>query len=247
MSDKTKVLISIIVGVCFVCGAIALGIAFYQAKAPTKTVSVVGLAERDFVSDLIVWDFNYKTKDMNQKAAYDQIKKMNETVKAYLVSKGIPESEIQFKRTQCEESYRYEYDANAKRSFDVFQGYEMTQSVRIESKDVEKVENLYNDIAELLDEGINVNTWGPNYYYTKLADLKIEMLADATKDARNRAETITKNAGSHLAGLKVANMGVFQITAPNSSDEDYSWGGAFNTSSKNKRASINMRLTYYVK
>ena len=247
MSDKTKIIISVIVGISFVLGAIALGCYFNKAKGPVKTVSVVGLAERDFVSDLIVWDFNYKTKNMNQKTAYDQIKKMNETVKAYLISKNIPENEIQFQRTQCEESYRYEYDANAKRSFDVFQGYEMTQNVRIESKDVEKVENLYKDIAELLDEGINVNTWGPNYYYTKLADLKIEMLAEATKDARNRAETITKNAGSRIAGLKVANMGVFQITAPNSSDEDYSLGGAFNTSSKNKRASINMRLTYFVK
>ena len=187
MSDKTKIIISVIVGISFVLGAIALGCYFNKAKGPVKTVSVVGLAERDFVSDLIVWDFNYKTKNMNQKAAYDQIKKMNETVKAYLISKNIPENEIQFQRTQCEESYRYEYDANAKRSFDVFQGYEMTQNVRIESKDVELVENLYKDIAELLDEGINVNTWGPNYYYTKLADLKIEMLAEATKDARNRA------------------------------------------------------------
>ena len=81
----------------------------------------------------------------------------------------------------------------------------------------------------------------------ELADLKIEMLANATKDARNRAETIAKNAGASLGGLKTANMGVFQITAPNSSNEDYSWGGTFNTSSKQKRASINMRLTYYVR
>ena len=86
MSDKTKIIISVIVGISFVLGAIVLGCYFNKAKGPVKTVSVVGLAERDFVSDLIVWDFNYKTKDMNQKAAYDQIKKMNETVKAYLLS-----------------------------------------------------------------------------------------------------------------------------------------------------------------
>lgn len=247
MSDKTRIIISIIVGVCFVLGASSLGFYFYKTKAPVRTVSVVGLAEQEFVSDLIVWDFNYKTKDMNQKVAYEQIKKMNETVKKYLISKGLPEKEIQFQRSQCEESYRYEYDREAGRNYSIFQGYEMTQYVRIESKDVEKVENLYKDIAELLDEGINVITTGPNYYYTKLADLKITMLEKATKDARNRAEAITKNAGTKIAGLKVANMGVFQITAPNSSDEDYSWGGTFNTSSKNKCATINMRLTYFVK
>ena len=73
------------------------------------------------------------------------------------------------------------------------------------------------------------------------------MLAKASEDARTRAETIVKNAGGKIKGLQSANMGVFQITAPNSSDEDYSWGGTFNTSSKAKRASINMRLTYLLK
>ena len=81
----------------------------------------------------------------------------------------------------------------------------------------------------------------------KLADLKLQMLAEASQDAKSRAETITKSAGAKLGDLKSANMGVFQITKPNSSEEDYTWGGAFNTSSKEKRASINMRLTYYVK
>ena len=123
----------------------------------------------------------------------------------------------------------------------------LTQSIRIESSDVEKVEKIAREVTELLDQGIQIDGNNVSYYYTKLADLKIEMLANATKDARNRAETIAKNAGANLGGLKTANMGVFQITAPNSADEDYSWGGTFNTSSKKKRASINMRLTYYVR
>ena len=86
-----------------------------------------------------------------------------------------------------------------------------------------------------------------NDFATKLADLKIEMLAEASKNARERAETITKNAGGKLGDLKTATAGVFQITAPNSSEDSYSWGGAFNTSSKQKHVSINMRLTYTVK
>ena len=68
-----------------------------------------------------------------------------------------------------------------------------------------------------------------------------------TISARHRAETIVDNAGGKLGGLKNSNMGVFQITSPNSNNEDYEWGGAFNTSSKSKRVSITMRLTYYVK
>ena len=128
-----------------------------------------------------------------------------------------------------------------------FVGYESRQTVRIESKDVDKIEKVIRAISELYEQNINIDSWNPEYYYTKLADLKIEMLAEASKNARERAETITKNAGGRLGDLKTATTGVFQITAPNSADEDYSWGGAFNTSSKQKHVSINMRQTYYVK
>ena len=71
------------------------------------------------------------------------------------------------------------------------------------------------------------------------------MIEEATKDAKNRAETIAINGGGSLGELTYASMGVFQITAENSSDE-YSWGGSFNTSSKRKTASITMRLNYEI-
>ncbi len=247
MSSKAKIIVSIILGVCCIAAALSLGLSFYKAKAPSKTVSVVGLAEKDFVSDLIVLNFSYQAKNMDMKAAYENLKQETITVKEYLRSKGIPDAEITFKAISNEEDYSYQYDSQTERSYNVFQGYILKQTVRIESKDVAKIETLHKNISELLDKGINIDASEPDYYYTKLADLKIEMLAEASKDAKNRAETIATNAGAKLAGLKVANMGVFQITAPNSSEDDYTWGGAFNTASKNKRVSINMRLTYYVK
>ena len=71
------------------------------------------------------------------------------------------------------------------------------------------------------------------------------MIAAATQDAKIRAEQIAQNSNGNLEGLKNATMGIFQITGQNSS-EDYSWGGAFNTSSKRKTASITMRLEYLV-
>lgn len=247
MSDKVKILISTILGACFVLGSVALGVSFFKAKGPQKTVSVVGLAQKDFTSDLIVLDFNFSAQDMDMKTAYNDLKSQREKVTAYLKEKGIPENEITFKAVDNRKDYNYSYNSVTGVSESVFKGYVFTQSVRIESKNVDKVEALYQNIVELIDEGVNIDAFAPDYYYTKLADLKMQMLAEATSDARNRAETITEKAGTSLGALKVANAGVFQITAPNSSDEDYTWGGTFNTSSKNKRATVNMRLTYYVK
>jgi hypothetical protein len=71
----------------------------------------------------------------------------------------------------------------------------------------------------------------------------MDLLAKASEDAKLRAETIAKSVGGSLDGLKKANMGVFQITGKNS-DEDYSYGGTFNTADKQKTASITIRMDY---
>ncbi len=245
MKNKA-VVIAIIASIGLFLAAIAVGVSFYQTKKPQKTISVVGLAEKDFTSDLIVWEFNYSAAASDMKEAYTLLKGQNEIVKTYLKNAGIPEKEIDFKKITTGPVYNSYYDDKGN-WHQTQTGYKANQVVRIESRDIEKIEALTRDIAQLYDQNIMIENDNPEYYYTKLSDLKLEMLAAASQDAKNRAETITKNAGAKLGDLKSANMGVFQITKPNSSEESYTWGGAFNTSSKEKRASINMRLTYYVK
>ena len=102
---------------------------------------------------------------------------------------------------------------------------------------------MSREVTELINSGIEFNSSEPRYYYTKLAELKLEMLAAATADAKSRAERIAKNAGGGLGSLRNAAMGIFQITGQNS-NEEYSYGGNFNTSSKNKTASITARLEF---
>jgi hypothetical protein len=244
---KAKIITAIIFSVAIVCSVWLAGHYLNKAKGQVKTVSVVGMAERDFDSDLIVWDISFDVLNMNIKDGYASLKEMTKTVKEYLVKQGVAESEMDFKAVTNYKETEYQYDNQTGRSYSVFKGYRLTQRVRIESNNVENIEKIQRQISELLDRGINIDDNSLAYYYTKLGDLKVEMLAEATENARNRAETISKSAGARLGGLKTANMGVFQITAPNSTDEDYSWGGTFNTSSKKKRASINMRLTYLVR
>ena len=111
---------------------------------------------------------------------------------------------------------------------------------------IEKVEKISREVTELLNKGIQLYSMSPRYYYTKLEDLKIEMVSRATENALLRAKSISENSGAQLGDLSLAQMGIFQITGQNS-NEDYSWGGAYNTSSKEKTASITMKLTYLIK
>jgi hypothetical protein len=165
-------------------------------------------------------------------------------VRKYLVEKGIPSENIVFNSVQTNEQRDNQYQ-NGNYVGSVFQGYELIQSVKIESTNVELIESVSREITELLNKGVQFNSTPPRYYYTKIADLKIEMISKATEDARIRAEKIAENSGGKLGELSNANMGVFQITGQNSG-EDYSWGGVYNTQDKKKTASITMRLEYRI-
>src|SRR5690606_40695998 len=77
------------------------------------------------------------------------------------------------------------------------------------------------EITELLNKGIQFYSQSPRYYYTKLADLKIEMISKATADAKHRADMIAENSGGKLGELISAKMGIFQITGQNSRSEEH--------------------------
>ena len=108
------------------------------------------------------------------------------------------------------------------------------------------VEDISRKITELINQGIDFTSNSPSYYYTHLSDLKLQLIKDASENARQRAENMIEGSGAKLGKLVNATMGVFQITGLYS-NEDYSWGGTYNTSSKNKTARITVHQVYMLK
>jgi hypothetical protein len=204
---------------------------------------VTGLAERDFVSDLIVWNGSYSRKSMDLKGAYASLKQDENLIRQYLNRKGILNGEMVFSSVMINKEFSNSMDMNGNSRGQEFTGYNLIQSVRVESKDVNKVEKISREVTELIESSIEFNSSPPLYYYSKLRDIKIDLLAKASADAKARAETIAKNSGSSLGELKKANMGIFQITGKNS-NEDYSYGGTFNTGDKNKTGSITIKMEF---
>jgi uncharacterized protein len=222
-----------------------LGNAYKYKFKTAETISVTGLAEKDFTSDQIVWTGNYSRKMMDLKAAYIALKEDESKIRTYLKEKGVTDSEMVFSAVNLNKDFDRKTDANGREIGNEFTGYNLRQDVTVDSKNIDKVEKISREVTELIQSGIEFNSSSPSYYYTKLAELKLDLLAKASADAKQRAETIAKNSGSGLGKIKKANMGIFQITGKNS-NEDYSYGGAFNTSAKNKTASITTKIEYAV-
>jgi hypothetical protein len=234
---------TISLAVAMVLTAALLGNAWNYRYKSQETVSVTGLASKDFSSDLIVWNGSYSRKNMELKSAYSQLKTDETDIRTYLLKKGITEKEIVFSSIQIDKQFTSRYDDSGNQIGSDFTGYNLTQSVKVESRNIDKVESVSRQVTELIEQGIEFYSSDPSYYYTKLADLKLDLLANASADAKKRAQTIAENSGTSISRVRKATMGVFQITGQNS-NEDFSYGGVFNTDSREKTASITIRMEF---
>ncbi len=236
---------TILIAVAAIFTGSILGKSYMSKGKPDDTVAVTGLGEQSFDSDLIVWNASFSRNSYELKDAYAQLNSDLRRVKAYLKSKGITEDEMVFEAAGIEKLWSNVYDDEGNIKETTFEGYSLEQNLKISSKKVDLVENTSRQVSELIDAGIELKSAAPQYYYTKLASLKLKMIEAATKDAHERAEKIAENGGGSLGKLMYADMGIFQITAENSSEE-YEWGGSFNTSSRRKTASVTIRLKYAI-
>ncbi|MBS1585773.1 MAG: SIMPL domain-containing protein [Bacteroidetes bacterium] len=240
---KGSAWVAFIVGVAVVIGGLILGKAYNYKFKTRNTVSVAGSANYNFTADLIVWSASFDRTSMDIKEAYAALKTDAKQINDYLGAHGIKSEEIVFSSVDIDKLFENTFTEEGKQTGNVFKGYKLHQTVKVESKNIDSVERISREITELLQSGIELSSQEPTYYYTRLSDLKLTLLAQAAADAYNRANTIAKNAHSKLGELRRANMGVFQITGQYS-NESYTYSGAYNTSSKNKTANVIVRMEY---
>jgi len=240
---RPTIITAVIIGICAIIAFALVSNAYKYRSKTMETIVVTGLAEKDFNSDLIVWSGTYARKSFDLKDAYSTLKNDENAIRSYLLKKGVAASNMQFSSVMINKEFSQQTNANGQYMSQEFTGYNLMQTVTIESSEVDKVDKISREVAELIQSGIEFNSNPPMFYNTKLNEVKMELLGKASADARARAETIAKNAGSSLGELKKATMGVFQITGKNS-NEAYSYGGAFNTSNKYKTGSITIKMEF---
>ena len=236
----------IIIGVAIIASAWFLARAYMYKYHAQETIVVTGLGETEFTSDLIVWNGYITAESSNVESGYAQIEASKKKVYDYITSKGIAPESVVFQFVNVNKQYESVYNSAGNWVGQRFTGYQLSQSFTIESKDVDAVENISREISSLIAQGVSIEARQPDYYYTKLDDVKLSLIEKASADARARAEKIAANAGAKIGRVASARMGVFQITGANT-NEEFSAGGSFNTSSRQKKARITMRIEYRVK
>ncbi len=211
-------------------------------KNADNTISVTGFARKAIKADLGVWRSTIQTEAPTRQAAYKQVSADLATVKSYFtVQKQVPEEALSVGNLDTQTLY--ELLPNGSNSNQV-RGYLMTQYLEIRLPDVEQIEKLAQDSQELLNQDLVFESRSPEFLYTKLGDLRVEMLAQASQDARQRAAKILESVGNRLGPVRSVRTGVFQVTRPNSTEvSDY---GTYDTQTIDKDITAVLTMSFAV-
>lgn len=237
----------VLLGVIIALGAIISTFVFSHAivayqKLQNQTLSVTGSASQEITSDLAVWRAYYEVRSKNLKTGYAKINSDKNNVKSFLIEKGIKEEDIKF--TPVSSYAVYKKLGNGFESNEI-EGYRLSQNVEVSSKDVDKLTQISQDVSKLVNQNVELSSNNVEYYVSNLDELKIKMLAEATKDAKKRAKSMVESTGGRIGAMNSAKMGVFQIVPKNSTDvSDY---GIYNTRAKEKKINAVVNASFTIK
>lgn len=233
----------IILSCTIITAGILLSSLLFSSKMPkSENITVTGSASKIVKSDSAKLGFELQAKASNQKEAFLVLKKNNPKVLAYLAQKGIDNANISLKSLNGYNTYKTYPNGNTSNEIS---GYNASQVYEISSKDVEKIKEISTDIQTLADNGIEITIYQPEYFYSDLASIKVDLLKEATKDAKQRATSMLGAAGARVGKVKQMRMGVFQITPPDSTS--VSDMGMNDTSTIDKKVTAVSSVVFKVK
>ncbi|MEY2856199.1 MAG: hypothetical protein RLZZ74_508 [Cyanobacteriota bacterium] len=215
--------------IAIIMAAFISGKAIQDAKKANDVLTVTGSAKRTISSDYITWRLSVTGEQPTLQQTYQEVQEYTARINSYLQDKQIPEGEIILKSL---ESYPVKEILSNGSQSDKTISYRMTQRFEVSSKEVDRIDKLSRQATELINDGIPIESNTPEYIYTQLNKLRIEMIAEATKDAKARAEAIANNTDSQVGSIRSAKTGVFQITPKYSTD--VSDQGVYDTSTLEK-------------
>jgi uncharacterized protein len=225
-----------IVGICFIIGILLFSFVFYKVRATDNSMWVTGSFKQKVSSDIAKFSagFNRNVPVDSLKSGYEQMKSDEAIVKKFFTDAGFSEKDIQISPVFMDAPFMY--DPNAAKE------YILRQTVEIQSKEIQKITDLSKNVQSLINEGVIFSINSLQYYVTNLPELRINLLADAVKDAKARAQKIAEGTGKKIGTIKTANVGVVQVLPVNSTDvSDY---GTYDTSTIDKEVMVTVTVLF---
>lgn len=239
MSDRlASAVATVVIGVCVLVGSFAIADGI-RDRGRSDVLTVTGSAKQRIQSDYVVWTASLTSRRPTAQAASKELAGWTARFQDFLDTAGVRPNELTVQPITTET--QAETNADTGEPTGPVIGFALTRTFQLRSERVDDVAKLIEASAELLNENVPVTAEPPQYVYTKLPSLRPALLADATKDALERAEVLARATDAKLGGVRSVNVGVFQVTSPNSTEvSDY---GVYDISTRAKDVTAVVNVT----
>ena len=231
--------------VAMVVSTIIASSTFLKSKKLDQTIVVTGSSKKRIKSDLMVWSSSVSVEAPKLPEAYARLTQDVGKVRAFLIAQGIPENQIVIFAVSTNPLRRISKVAQVSESLSgSIVGYQLRQSVEVRSSEIDKLTQVSRSVSQLINQGVLLDSEPPRYLYTHLSETKVEMLAEAARDARERAQQIAGSNGSKAGEMRTAQMGVLQVTAADSTQ--FTGEGMNDTTSLEKDITAVVHATFAI-
>ncbi len=214
-----SVISSLILGAALIVSGFTIGKGLMNFRNFENTVNVKGLATKDVEADLAVWTIKHTATGDVLADVQRTIQSNSVKIDAYLKRSGLQKEDILTRKLEVTDLLAQPY-----RPENVQSRYIVSEIILVQSPNVDLVDKAFQNQGEILAQNISLvaeQGLSPiEYIFTGLNDIKPEMIAEATKNARESAQQFARDTGANVGGLQYASQGVFQIF-PRNSENSY--------------------------
>lgn len=235
----TIIVATLIMAVALAGGLMKVGSGF--AARTTDGITVTGSAKVSATADNVVWTLSVQETSPKVAVAVQRVGSSVVSLTNYLTNGGVPNDGIKLGAVSTYSNAEYK---NGNPTGAIL-SYNASRDVTVRSKDVQLIAKLSQGIGALLQTGVNVNNYGPQYYISILPTLRPQLLQDAMKDAQVRAVALTKAVGGTIGAVLSVRSGPFQVTTPDSTTT--SDAGAYDTTTIAKTVTATVSVTFKTK
>jgi hypothetical protein len=218
-------------------GGFFIGKSIEQFKLNDRVVVVKGLSEKEVKSDLAVWIISYKNSENDFTILDKKMVADKAAIENFLLNSGFSKDDVTVGSVEMIDKAAREYGSD-----DYTKGYRyiMTGKIILRTNNVDLVAQAQEKISQLISQDVVISGL-PAFYYTKLLEVRPEMIAEATKNARMSAKQFADDSGCKVGSIRSANQGVFSILARDSFMSD-SYGA--DSSSLDKKVRVVTTITF---
>lgn len=238
-SPRPTLLIALILGAAILGAGYFIGAGPAKFKMATRTVTVKGLADREVVSDFVIWTLQLRRAGADVAAPQTALKRDRDRLIQFLNKQGIADAEIERVPISSQDKQATQY-AVVTTPKDVASRYVANATVIVRSTKVDVVRTALGGVDELMLDGLTVSGSREEgrsnvvYRYTKFNDLRPELISDATKNARASAERFATDSSKKVGPIRSAQQGLIQIFGEEGQDE----GGGYTATSYRKKIRV---------